>query len=193
MTSWFLFARTFSRKDFSKFWEFKFVDYFGFNIAIWYRANMSPSQVICLLMWLVALIMWPRRSCGSFMVMNVMFGVRGLLFIYCLVGSLHFGMVRNLTFPCFLVVLFDTVINLSNYLVSVWFNSENEHGIFEQVLEGELDFVSEPWPNISEDAKDLVRRMLVRDPKKRLTAHEVLSKYTCYTIYIYHLLLFTSN
>ncbi|XP_050228230.1 calcium-dependent protein kinase 20-like [Mercurialis annua] len=54
------------------------------------------------------------------------------------------------------------------------FWDETEQGIFEQVLKGELDFVSEPWPNISESAKDLVRKMLVRDPKKRLTAHEVL-------------------
>ncbi|GLT96310.1 hypothetical protein SLE2022_139430 [Rubroshorea leprosula] len=54
------------------------------------------------------------------------------------------------------------------------FWDETEQGIFEQVLKGELDFVSEPWPSISDDAKDLVRRMLVRDPKKRLTAHEVL-------------------
>uniref|UniRef100_A0A7N1A5P9 non-specific serine/threonine protein kinase n=1 Tax=Kalanchoe fedtschenkoi TaxID=63787 RepID=A0A7N1A5P9_KALFE len=54
------------------------------------------------------------------------------------------------------------------------FWDETEQGIFEQVLKGELDFVSEPWPSISEGAKDLVKRMLVRDPKKRLTAHEVL-------------------
>ncbi|XP_042056589.1 calcium-dependent protein kinase 20-like [Salvia splendens] len=54
------------------------------------------------------------------------------------------------------------------------FWDESEQGIFEQVLKGELDFVSEPWPNISESAKDLVRKMLVRDPKKRLTAHQVL-------------------
>lgn len=57
--------------------------------------------------------------------------------------------------------------------------SETEQGIFEQVLKGDLDFVSEPWPSISEGAKDLVRRMLVRDPTKRLTAHEVLCEYTC--------------
>lgn len=55
------------------------------------------------------------------------------------------------------------------------FWDETEQGIFEQVLKGELDFVSEPWPSISDSAKDLVRRMLVRDPRKRLTAHEVLS------------------
>ncbi|CAI9759841.1 unnamed protein product [Fraxinus pennsylvanica] len=54
------------------------------------------------------------------------------------------------------------------------FWAENEQGIFEQVLHGDLDFASDPWPTISEEAKDLVRRMLVRDPKQRLTAHEVL-------------------
>ncbi|XP_020091798.1 calcium-dependent protein kinase 10-like [Ananas comosus] len=54
------------------------------------------------------------------------------------------------------------------------FWAESEQGIFEEVLHGKLDFQSEPWPSISESAKDLVRRMLVRDPKKRLTAHEVL-------------------
>ena len=51
---------------------------------------------------------------------------------------------------------------------------ETEQGIFEQVLHGDLDFSSDPWPSISEGAKDLVRRMLVRDPRKRLTAYEVL-------------------
>ncbi|KAJ6330605.1 hypothetical protein OIU76_009241 [Salix suchowensis] len=54
------------------------------------------------------------------------------------------------------------------------FWDETEQGIFEQVLKGELDFESEPWPNISESAKDLVRKMLVREPKRRLTAQEVL-------------------
>ncbi|TYH32633.1 hypothetical protein ES332_D13G003500v1 [Gossypium tomentosum] len=54
------------------------------------------------------------------------------------------------------------------------FWAESEDGIFDQVLHGDLDFESDPWPNISESAKDLVRRMLIRDPKKRLTAHAVL-------------------
>lgn len=57
-----------------------------------------------------------------------------------------------------------------------FWKSETEQGIFEQVIRGDLDFVSEPWPSISDSAKDLVRKMLVRDPKKRLTAHEVLRK-----------------
>ncbi|KAK3124493.1 hypothetical protein QOZ80_7BG0587370 [Eleusine coracana subsp. coracana] len=54
------------------------------------------------------------------------------------------------------------------------FWDESEQGIFEQVLKGDLDFSSEPWPSISRSAKDLVRKMLIRDPKKRLTAHEAL-------------------
>ncbi|KAL2539859.1 Calcium-dependent protein kinase 1 [Abeliophyllum distichum] len=54
------------------------------------------------------------------------------------------------------------------------FWDETEQGIFEQVLHGDLDFSSDPWPSISESAKDLVRKMLVRDPRRRLTAHEVL-------------------
>lgn len=51
---------------------------------------------------------------------------------------------------------------------------ETEQEIFEQVLHGDLDFSSDPWPSISEGAKDLVRKILVRDPRKRPTAHEVL-------------------
>ncbi|PON98383.1 Calcium dependent protein kinase [Trema orientale] len=53
-----------------------------------------------------------------------------------------------------------------------WAETENE--IFEEVLHGDLDFSSDPWPSVSESAKDLVKRMLIRDPKRRLTAHEVL-------------------
>lgn len=55
---------------------------------------------------------------------------------------------------------------------------ESEQGIFEQVLRGDLDFDSDPWPGISESAKDLVRKMLVRDPKRRITAHQVLCNMT---------------
>ncbi|CAK7328565.1 unnamed protein product [Dovyalis caffra] len=56
------------------------------------------------------------------------------------------------------------------------FWAETEMGIFKQILQGNLDFDSEPWPSISDSAKDLIRKMLERNPKKRLTAHEVLCK-----------------
>ncbi|CAI9765926.1 unnamed protein product [Fraxinus pennsylvanica] len=54
------------------------------------------------------------------------------------------------------------------------FWGESEQEIFEDVLYGDLDFSSDPWPKISQSAKDLVKKMLVRDPRKRLTAHEIL-------------------
>ncbi|XP_020581491.1 calcium-dependent protein kinase 1-like [Phalaenopsis equestris] len=54
------------------------------------------------------------------------------------------------------------------------FWAESEEGIFDEVLHGDLDFESDPWPSISNSAKDLVKKMLERDPKRRLTAHEVL-------------------
>ncbi|PON82571.1 Calcium dependent protein kinase [Trema orientale] len=54
------------------------------------------------------------------------------------------------------------------------FWAESEQGIFEEVLHGELDFSSDPWPSISEGAKDLVRKMLIRDPRRRISAHDVL-------------------
>lgn len=62
--------------------------------------------------------------------------------------------------------------------------AESEQGIFEQVLHGDLDFSSDPWPAISESAKDLVRKMLVRDPRRRLTAHQVLCKYVFTSLFL---------
>lgn len=54
------------------------------------------------------------------------------------------------------------------------FWAETDTGIFRQILKGKLDFESDPWPLISESAKDLIQKMLCRDPRKRISAHEVL-------------------
>ncbi|KAE8126173.1 hypothetical protein FH972_020916 [Carpinus fangiana] len=54
------------------------------------------------------------------------------------------------------------------------FWAESEGGIFQEILQGKLDLQSEPWPSISDSAKNLIREMLDRDPKKRLTARDVL-------------------
>ncbi|KAI8567385.1 hypothetical protein RHMOL_Rhmol02G0118100 [Rhododendron molle] len=54
------------------------------------------------------------------------------------------------------------------------FWAETEKGIFDAILQGEIDFVSEPWPTISKSAKDLVRKMLTQDPKQRITSSQVL-------------------
>lgn len=42
------------------------------------------------------------------------------------------------------------------------------------MLKGYIDFESDPWPVISDSAKDLIRKMLSSRPKDRLSAHEVL-------------------
>ncbi|KAL0365816.1 UNVERIFIED_CONTAM: Calcium-dependent protein kinase [Sesamum radiatum] len=52
--------------------------------------------------------------------------------------------------------------------------AETDNGIFRQILNGKLDLDSEPWPHISDSAKDLVQKMLDRNPKRRLSAHQVL-------------------
>lgn len=54
------------------------------------------------------------------------------------------------------------------------FWAETQQGIFDAVLKGHIDFDSDPWPLISESAKDLIRKMLHMRPSERLTAHEVL-------------------
>ncbi|KAL2469230.1 Calcium-dependent protein kinase 6 [Forsythia ovata] len=54
------------------------------------------------------------------------------------------------------------------------FWAETQQGIFDAVLKGHIDFDSDPWPLISESAKDLIRNMLCMHPSERLTAHEVL-------------------
>lgn len=66
--------------------------------------------------------------------------------------------------------------SISDRIFSACVLSETDAGIFRQILHGKIDFETLPWPSISEGAKDLIRKMLVKDPKKRLTAYQVLSK-----------------
>ncbi|PSS10364.1 Calcium-dependent protein kinase [Actinidia chinensis var. chinensis] len=54
------------------------------------------------------------------------------------------------------------------------FGPETEKGIFDAILQGEIDFESQPWPTISTSAKDLVSKMLTQDPKSRISSAQVL-------------------
>ncbi|CAL9226365.1 unnamed protein product [Arabidopsis halleri] len=54
------------------------------------------------------------------------------------------------------------------------FWAETEKGIFDEIIKGEIDFQSQPWPSISESAKDLVRKLLTKDPKQRISAAQAL-------------------
>lgn len=62
--------------------------------------------------------------------------------------------------------------------------AENEKGVFEAILLGEIDFASAPWPTISNSAKDLVSKMLTQDPKKRITAAEVLGMFLLFIVFV---------
>ena len=77
------------------------------------------------------------------------------------------------------VVMLIQVLNLfitdTDFLFPVSFlSSETQQGIFDAVLKGVIDFESDPWPFISDSAKDLIKKMLCFRPSDRLTAHEVL-------------------
>lgn len=54
------------------------------------------------------------------------------------------------------------------------FWAESEEGIALAIKKGRLDFNREPWPKVSEDAKDLVKGMLDPNPYSRMTVEEVL-------------------
>ncbi|RZC93214.1 hypothetical protein C5167_029191 [Papaver somniferum] len=54
------------------------------------------------------------------------------------------------------------------------FWAETEQGVAHAILRGVIDFKRDPWPKVSDSAKSLVKQMLEPDPKKRLTAQQVL-------------------
>ncbi|EHA8588299.1 calcium-dependent protein kinase 20 [Cocos nucifera] len=54
------------------------------------------------------------------------------------------------------------------------FWAETEQGVAQAIIRSVIDFKRDPWPKVSDNAKDLVRWMLDPDPKRRLTAQQVL-------------------
>ncbi|KAH7687029.1 Non-specific serine/threonine protein kinase protein [Dioscorea alata] len=55
------------------------------------------------------------------------------------------------------------------------FWDRTEDGIFKEVLRNKPDFRRKPWPSISDSAKDFIQKLLVKDPRCRLTAAQALS------------------
>ncbi|PVH65543.1 hypothetical protein PAHAL_1G021800 [Panicum hallii] len=55
------------------------------------------------------------------------------------------------------------------------FWDKTEDGIFKEVLRNKPDFRKRPWSSISPGAKDFVKRLLVKNPRARLTAAQALS------------------
>ncbi|KAL5206061.1 hypothetical protein ABZP36_034270 [Zizania latifolia] len=57
------------------------------------------------------------------------------------------------------------------------FWAETDEGIAQAIIRSTIDFQREPWPKVSENAKDLVRKMLNPSPYARLTAQQVVAGY----------------
>ncbi|KAJ4840374.1 Calcium-dependent protein kinase 24 [Turnera subulata] len=55
------------------------------------------------------------------------------------------------------------------------FWAETEEGIAHAIVRGEINFERDPWPKVSQEAKDLVTGMLDQNPYTRLTVKEVLA------------------
>ncbi|KAI3889809.1 hypothetical protein MKX03_033847, partial [Papaver bracteatum] len=55
------------------------------------------------------------------------------------------------------------------------FWARTESGIFRAVLKADPSFDELPWPSLSSEAKDFVKRLLNKDPRKRMTAAQALS------------------
>lgn len=55
------------------------------------------------------------------------------------------------------------------------FYDDNNKKLFSLIINATFTFPEPYWTDISENAKDLVNKLLVVDPKKRLTATEILS------------------
>ncbi|KAL2485473.1 Calcium-dependent protein kinase 8 [Abeliophyllum distichum] len=54
------------------------------------------------------------------------------------------------------------------------FWAETEQGVAQAIIRSVIDFKRDPWPKISDNAKDLVKKMLDPDSSRRLTAQQVL-------------------
>lgn len=55
------------------------------------------------------------------------------------------------------------------------FYARTESGIFRSVLRADPNFDDTPWPNISAEGKDFVKRLLNKDHRKRMTAAQALA------------------
>ena len=56
------------------------------------------------------------------------------------------------------------------------FWARTESGIFRSVLRADPNFDDSPWPEVSPEAKDFVKRLLNKDHRKRMTAVQALSE-----------------
>lgn len=63
---------------------------------------------------------------------------------------------------------------MASYNIQYLVHAETEQGVAQAIIRSVIDFKRDPWPKVSDNAKDLVKKMLNPDPKLRLTAQQVL-------------------
>lgn len=54
------------------------------------------------------------------------------------------------------------------------FHDNSEPAMFQKIRKGDFNFNDPAWDDVSEDAKDLIRNLIVIDPNQRLSADEAL-------------------
>ena len=54
-------------------------------------------------------------------------------------------------------------------------DKDDQSELFEQIKSGRFEMNPRDWAEVSEDAKELVKRILVVDPTRRITAHQILN------------------
>lgn len=52
--------------------------------------------------------------------------------------------------------------------------ARSQKDLFRSIVTGKYEFEEESWAHVSEEAKDLVRKLLVTDPSERLTSREAM-------------------
>lgn len=57
------------------------------------------------------------------------------------------------------------------------FWARTESGIFRTVLKADPSFDEQPWSSLSTEAKDFVKRLLIKDPRKRMSAAQALCEF----------------
>jgi len=55
------------------------------------------------------------------------------------------------------------------------FEGDNNKEIFKRVLQQSLEFDPNEWSEVSDEAKDLLEQMLVKDPRKRISAEDAMN------------------
>lgn len=54
------------------------------------------------------------------------------------------------------------------------FYEEDNFQLFEKIKAVDYDFSDPTWKNVSKEAQNLIKKLLVKDPKKRMTCDQML-------------------